>query len=575
TTLAPGESTTCHASYVTTQTDVNNGSITNSATATGTPPGGGTPVESPPDEVTITAEANPAMTVQKSADPTTYTAAGQTITYSYVVTNTGNVTLTGIGVTDDQGLSVSCPVSSLDPGQNTTCQATYTTTQADVDSGSITNSAYAHGTPPGGGTPIDSPPDEVTITAEANPAMTVQKSADPTTYTAAGETISYTYLVTNTGNVTLTNVGINDDLPGLSTITCTTTTLAPGESTYCHASYVTTQTDVNNGSITNSATATGTPPGGGTPVESPPDEVTVTLQTNPGISVAKAADPSTFSTVGQTINYTYTVTNTGDTSLNSVGVTDDLPGLSAVTCDATTLAPGASTTCRATYQVTQQDLDAGSIQNTATAHGTPPGESPVESPPDEVTITAEANPGLSVTKSAEPETFSGPNQTITYTYRVTNTGNVTLTGIGVTDDQGLQVSCSPSTLAPGEHATCQATYTTTQADVDNGSITNSAYAYGTPPGGGTPIESPPTEETVTVESSPAIRVEKSAEPTSYSAAGQTITYTYRVTNTGNVTLNSVGITDDLPGLSAVVCDATSLAPEASTTCRATYQVTQQ
>ena len=65
------------------------------------------------------------------------------------------------------------------------------------------------------------------------------------------------------------------------------------------------------------------------------------------------------------------VTNTGNVTLTAVGVTDPLPGLSAVTCPVATLAPAASTTCTATYTVTQADLDAGSIVNTATAIGHP------------------------------------------------------------------------------------------------------------------------------------------------------------------------------------------------------------
>ena len=41
----------------------------------------------------MTATQTPSLTLVKSADPTTVTGRGQTVTYSFVVTNTGNVTL--------------------------------------------------------------------------------------------------------------------------------------------------------------------------------------------------------------------------------------------------------------------------------------------------------------------------------------------------------------------------------------------------------------------------------------------------------------------------------------------------
>ncbi|WP_378239456.1 DUF7507 domain-containing protein [Actinomadura harenae] len=577
TVLAPGASTTCTATYVVTQQDVDNGSITNAATAHGTTPND-EPTESEPSEVTVDAVHNPGITVAKSADPSTFSGPNQTITYTYHVVNTGNVTLTNVGVTDAlPGLSaVICNSTTLAAGESTDCTATYTTTQADVDAGSIHNVATGHGTPPTG-PPLESPPSEDTVIATPNPAMTVTKTAEPTTYSAAGQQITYTYHVTNTGNLTLNNVGVTDAHPGLSAITCGTTTLAPGQSTTCTATYVTTQQDVDHGAIIDSATAHGTPPGATEPIESPPSEETVEAVHNPGITVAKSSEPSEFTGPGQTITYTYHVVNTGNVTLTNVGVTDDLPGLSAVTCDATTLAAGESATCTATYTTTQADVDAGSVHNSAAGHGTPPTGPPLESPPSEVTVPSVPSPAMTVQKTAEPTTFSAAGQTITYTYHLVNTGNVTLNAVGVTDDlPGLSaVTCDTTTLAPGESATCTATYTTTQADVDAGSIHNVATGHGTPPGATEPIESPPDEATVTATASPAMTVTKSAEPMTYSAAGQQITYTYHVTNTGNVTLTNVGITDTHPGLSAVTCGQTTLPAGESTTCLATYVTTQQ
>ena len=90
--------------------------------------------------------------LQKLADVAGYSSAGTPITYSYLVTNTGRVTLTSVGVTDGMpGLSaVSCPTSTLAVAANETCTATYTTTQADVDAGKLKNTGVATGTPPTG-----------------------------------------------------------------------------------------------------------------------------------------------------------------------------------------------------------------------------------------------------------------------------------------------------------------------------------------------------------------------------------------------------------------------------------------
>ena len=87
--------------------------------------------------------------LNKTADVSSYSAAGTVITYDYLVTNTGNKTLGSVHVIDTTaGVSaVSCPDSTLAPTASETCTATYTTSQADVDAGSVTNIATAFGTP--------------------------------------------------------------------------------------------------------------------------------------------------------------------------------------------------------------------------------------------------------------------------------------------------------------------------------------------------------------------------------------------------------------------------------------------
>ena len=129
----------------------------------------------------------------KSAAPSTYDHVGQLITYTYEVTNTGNVTVVGqITVTDDK-VTVTCPpTAALAPGQSVICTATYTVTQADLDAGQIVNTASASNGV------VTSPPDTAIVDAIAAPRLLVVK-ASVTKSLSAPQTVTYTYLVTERG----------------------------------------------------------------------------------------------------------------------------------------------------------------------------------------------------------------------------------------------------------------------------------------------------------------------------------------------------------------------------------------
>jgi hypothetical protein len=88
--------------------------------------------------------------LDKVASPTEYAKAGQLISYTYTVTNTGAVALRHITLTDDKLGAITCPMSTLVPGKWMTCHAVYTTTKADVRAGHIRNVALAVGWPPRG-----------------------------------------------------------------------------------------------------------------------------------------------------------------------------------------------------------------------------------------------------------------------------------------------------------------------------------------------------------------------------------------------------------------------------------------
>ncbi len=152
---------------------------------------------SPPATATVPVATAPALTITKSATPASVDAVGQTVTYQFTVTNTGNVDLTAVHVTDTQtppaGALASGPTcqslasptgtcsgssTPLAVGQSATFVATYTVTQADLNHGSIHDSATATGTPPTGPN-TTSPPSTATVPVATAPALTITKSADP------------------------------------------------------------------------------------------------------------------------------------------------------------------------------------------------------------------------------------------------------------------------------------------------------------------------------------------------------------------------------------------------------------
>ncbi|MCB0911419.1 MAG: hypothetical protein KDB60_07375, partial [Propionibacteriaceae bacterium] len=562
TTLAPQASMTCSATYAITQADVNVGSVVNSATATGYSAATGAPTQAT-DGTTTPVTQTATIAVDKQAGTPTGNTVGSTIAYSFIVVNTGNVTLTSVAVTDAKVGTVTCPATTIAPGGSTTCTATYTLTQTDIDAGHVANTATAAGTPPTGGAVTASDSTDTTITRTTS--ITLDKQAGTPSGNTAGSTIAYSFIVTNTGNVTLTSVAVTDAKVG--TVTCPTTTLAPGASVTCVATYPIGQADLNAGVVNNTASVTGTPPSGMT-APTATDSTSTTLARTPGISLDKQAGTPSGNTVGSTIAYSFIVTNTGNVTLTAVGVTD--PKVGTVTCPATTLAPGASTTCTKTYTLTQSDVDAGVVNNTATATGTPPTGLTRPTATDNTSTTISSTPTLSLVKTAGAPSGTTAGSTITYAFLVTNTGNVTLHAVGVTDALVPTINCPATTLAPGASTTCTGVHTLTQAEIDAGTLTNHATASGTPPTGAA-VTAPGTT-TSTLTRTPGITLDKQAGTPTGNTVGSTISYTFLVTNTGNVTLDAVGVTD--PKVGTVTCPVTTLAPGASTTCAGLYVLDQ-
>jgi uncharacterized repeat protein (TIGR01451 family) len=360
----------------------------------------------------------------------------------------------------------------------------------------------------------------------------------------------------------------------------------------CTATYNVTLADINAGTVTNTATATGTPPSGPA-VVSPPSTAVVTATQSPLVVLVKSVLPTTVTTAGQPVAYSFLVTNTGNVTLTNITVVDTLfsgTGTAPViSCPAgaASLAPNASVTCTATYNVTQADINTGKVTNTATATGTPPSGPAVTSPPSTAVVTATQTPMLTIVKSVAEGSLTGAGQVLHYSFLVTNTGDVTLTNVTVNETvfsgtgPAPVASCPPAAalMLPGASVTCSATYTVTQADVNSGNVANTAVATGTPPTG-PGVTSPPSSANVPNTTAPSLTVVKTATPNVVTAVGQSVAYSFLVTNTGNVPLTNVVVVDTAfsgtgtPPMVSCPAGAASLAPGASITCTATYVITQ-
>jgi len=391
---------------------------------------------------------------------------GDTATYSFAVTNTGQVLLANVTVTDPL-VTVSGGPITLGVGEtnSTAFTASYVLTQDDIDRGYVENTALTEGD---------------AVAADGSPIL--------------------------------------DDLGNPVTVSDVSDT----------------GTDAT-GAPVGSPETTETPDGtGGTDGDPTNDPTVIVLSQTPGVVLEKRLVSVTDTTGdgligdGDTAAYAFTVTNTGLVRLIDVTVTDPLVTMSGGPID---LAVGASdsTSFTATYVITQADVDRGFVDNSATVTGTAatsagdpilgPGGVPITV--SDISDTGTAPDGSAVAAPATTETVSAGGVTdadptndptsfllspsasiqlvkrnsgttdvngngivdlgdiVNYAFEVTNTGNVTLAGVTVTDPI-VTVAGGPITLAPGatDSTTFTASYTLVADDITRTYVQNTATADG-------------------------------------------------------------------------------------------------
>ncbi len=299
------------------------------------------------------------------------------------------------------------------------------------------------------------------------------------------------------------------------------------------------------------------------------DDATVTeLTQSPAIAIVKTASVGGDGEVGDVITYSFTVSNEGNVPLTNVTVTDPLVGIS-ISGGPIDLAVGASdnSTFTASYTITQDDINAGGVTNQATATGTDTNGDPVTDLSDDNSVLEDdatvteltQSPAIAIVKTASVGGDGEVGDVITYSFTVSNEGNVPLTNVTVTDPLvGISISGGPIDLAVGasDNSTFTASYTITQDDINAGGVTNQATATGTDTNGD-PVtdlsdDNSVLEDDATVTEltqSPAIAIVKTASVGGDGEVGDVITYSFTVSNEGNVPLTNVTVTDPLVGIS--------------------------
>ena len=336
----------------------------------------------------------------------------------------------------------------------------------------------------------------------------------------AGDTVVYQFKVTNNGQTPLKSLDLQD--PKLTSLGISWSypssflgTLAPGESvTATAAPYVITPEDEWAGGIDNVATVTAVNPWN--PGKNPPKQTDTDRQPVEGlppvidlektVKEVKDVNGNGITDQGDVVVYGFKGTNTGTVPLTDVTLTDAM--LAAVTPQPVALvaeegfdgklAPGASTTWTSgEYALTQSDVDAGLVHNTAdlTGVGVDKNKTLVKDT-DDADVTPAQQPAIELKKLQHLEDSNGDGdadagEKVTYEFVGTNTGNVTLHDVKLSDqklkDSGVEIHAPAgftATLAPGESVTYAAgAYTVTEAEAATGLVKNSAGIAGTPGNG--------------------------------------------------------------------------------------------
>ncbi|TVR38140.1 MAG: gliding motility-associated C-terminal domain-containing protein [Bacteroidia bacterium] len=398
--------------------------------------------------------------------------------------------------------------------------------------------------------------------------ISLTKTPDVEYFEQAGDVINFTLYFENTGNVLLIDVVLRDDKTGEE---WTFSSLAPGESETVISPYTVKPKDAEVGFVLNTAKVEGIAPSGKKVADTAESRVFL----NPSAMIAflvatKTADPLVYEAAGDVVTFTISVENAGNVQITDLYVRDNL---TKDEWQVELLAVGEIVYFQTTYTITQEDVDKGSLENIAKAEGVDPFDGKTGDKYRLVIYVDPELPGpsLSLSKTADSQTYQQAGQIINYNITVTNPSNFTISGISVEDDL-TQETWDIDVLAPGSSEVFETSYTITQEDMDFGSVSNHATTAGTGPDGTEVTAS--AEEVIFVDEDlfPAeISITKTANTPTYSEAGAIIEYQIVVENMSQFTITDITVTDDLTDEEWFI---ESLAPGESETFSTSYTITQ-
>jgi uncharacterized repeat protein (TIGR01451 family) len=400
---------------------------------------------------------------------------------------------------------------------------------------------------------------------------------------APGDDITCTYTNTPKAKLTLAKTVINDQ--GQSAVASAWTLSAIGPTTISGATGagaitgavvpVGTYTLSESGptgyvqaSLVCSGTADGNPANGLTLAAGEIATCTFTNDDQPvGQTVVKGwaldvdADGSSTVTVGDTLRYTVTVTNTGAIALTSVTITDAKTTPGSQNC--ASVAPAGTCVLSGTYVVVAADQTAGSVSNTATVTSTQiPG--PVSSNTTTTTVVPPAPAALAVAKSHSGNFSAGTNAS--YTLQVSNTGGTTVSGTTTVTDTlaaglayvsgtgtgwscgavGQVVTCTSSAGVAAYGSMAPITLTVTVGAGMGTSVNNTAAVASPGIGGGTPVTGntdPATIVHADVSTSTKTVVNLGGGATADVDAGDVLEYTITIVESAGAQATNVHVTD--------------------------------